>query len=227
MADFNKQILGKVSGALGGVTFRERNGKTYISTRPGSFTPGSDVKSVARRERFSLSIKLAKSINAVPLLNVLWAKDTPQGFQTYNYIMKTNYPAINPPNLTDLVKIVPSLGFNVSNPVVALGPNSIKVNIDAIGNSTGISAAEEPSFKLVSIVYLSNPSDASLSKGVFLTSVSDAKSTDLAAALEFNIALSDVETQMLALYQNRKGFFAVISLDAAGNAVHFSNTFVG
>ena len=227
MATFNKQILGKVQGALGEVTFRQRNGKTYLSTRPGSFIPGSDENSVARREKFSLSIKLASAINSVPLLKSIWDKNTPADVTTFNHIMRTNYAMIGSGDLSGLVKLIPSMGFNVANPVVTLGPLSVKVNLDAIGNSAGIDITSETAIKLISVLYLSNPSDSSLSKNEFVKFVSASKPIDLASALEFNIALSDVESQMYSIYQNRKSFFAVVTLDAAGNAVHYSNTFAG
>ncbi len=227
MAKINKQILGQVQGALGDVTFRQRNGKTYLSTRPGSFVPGSDDNSVARRGRFSLSIKLASSINSIPLLKSIWIQNTPAGTLTFNHIMRTNYAMVGSGDLSGLVRLTPLLGFNVGNPVAALGPLEIKVNLDAIGNSAGIDVVNETSLKLISIVYLSNPSDGTLKKNDFLTFVSDSKAVDLSAALEFNIGLSNVESQMLTIYQNRKGFFAVVTLDAAGNVVHYSNTFAG
>ena len=227
MATFNKQILGKVQGALGEVTFRQRNGKTYLSTRPGSFTPGSDENSVARREKFSLSIKLASAINSVPLLKSIWDKNTPADVTTFNHIMRTNYAMIGSGDLSGLVKLIPSMGFNAAHPIVTLGPSGIKVNLDALGSTTGIDIAAESEIKLVSLLYLSNPSDSSLSKNEFVKFVSDSKPIDLATALEFNIALSDVENQMYSIYQNRKGFFAVVTLDTAGNAIHYSNTFAG
>ncbi len=228
MARFNKQILGQVQGALGDVTFRKRNGKVFISTKPGSFTPGTDENSVARRAKFSVSIRLASAINSIPILKNIWEKNTPDGVSAFNHIMRTNYAMIGSGGLlSSLVRLTPLLGFNVNNPVAELGPTSIKVNLEAIGSTAGIDPAAETSLKLASVVYLTSPSDTSLSKNAFLTFVSSPKVTDLAAALEFNIALSDVESQMLSIYQNHKGFFAVVTLDAAGNAVHYSNTFAG
>ena len=228
MAKFNKQILGKVRGSLGDITFRQRNGKTFLSTRPDSFTPGADEKSVARRGKFSLSIKLASSINSVPELRSIWDKNKTAGALTFNHIMRTNYKIIGSGNdLSGLVKLTPSLGFNAANPVVTYSPSEVKVNLDALGNTTGIDILNEPSLKLVSVVYLSNPADTSLNKDSFLTFLSESKTTDLTAQLEFTYALNDVDSQMLASYQNHKGFFAVVTLNTAGNVVHYSNTFIG
>jgi hypothetical protein len=227
MASLNKEILGKVKGSLGDVTFRQRNGKTFVSARPSSFVPGTDENSKARREKFSMVIKLAQSIYSVRSLKEIWSEYAPQGASVFNYITQTNYPMMNADGLTSLVKLVPSLGFNVGNPVVTLGPEEVKVNLDALGNAAGIDAAGETSLMLISLVYLSGPSDASFAKSQFLTLASGSKATDLAAPLEFTIALSNVESQMLALYQIRKAYFTLLTLDAADRIVHYSNTFVG
>lgn len=227
MAKFKKEILGKVNGALGDITFRQRNGKTYLSTRPDSFIPGNDPASVARREKFSLSIKLAKNINKIHELKEAWDQDAPQGTTTFNHIMRSNYPMIDSNDLSGIIKLVPTLGFHVSNPAVTLGPDVIKVDLDAIGSTSGIIAASEPSLKLISIVYLSSPVDNLVGKNSFIKFISASQDVDLANALEFSFTLSDVETQMFAKYQNIKGFFVLVSLDADGNVVHYSNTFNG
>lgn len=228
MAKINKQILGQVHGALGEITFRSRNGKAYLATKPDSFTPGMDEKSVARRERFGLSIKLAKAIYSAKVLRSIWEQITPEGLSAYNQIMRTNYSLIGSGDLsTSLVRLTPMLGFNLGSPNVELGPLNLSVDLQAIGEASGIDVLNEPSLKLVSVIYLGNPTDTSLKKTEFITYVSEAKATDLTTALQFSNTLSDVEQQMLAIYQIRKGFFTVVSLDAEGNAVHYSNTFVG
>ncbi len=228
MAKLNKEILGKVKGSLGEITFRQHKGKSYLSTRPSSFTPGKDEASIARREKFRQSIKLAKSIYSIPELKQIWTADAAPEVLPFNHLMRTNYSMIGSGGiLTSIIRLAPSLGFNVNNPIVTLGPAEIKVNLDAIGNSSGIDVLNEPSLKLIAVVCLGNPSDGTLKKDEFLTFVSEPKVIDIATPIEFNTVLSDVENQMFAIYQNRKGFFAVVTLDAAGNVAHYSNTFAG
>ena len=50
MAKISKEILGKVRGSLGDITFRQRNGKSYLSTRPSSFMPGKDPGIYCQKE---------------------------------------------------------------------------------------------------------------------------------------------------------------------------------
>jgi len=227
MAKLNKAILGKVSGALGDITFRQRNGKNFLSTRPGSFVPGKDPASVARREKFALTIQLSRAINSISELKSVWSSVAAPGISGYNQMIRANYPMISATDISGLIKLAPSLGFNVTNPAVTLGPSEVTANTDAIGNLAGIDVASEPSIKLVSVVYLSNPVDDLVGAYTFLTFVSDVKDTDLTTALSFTFTLSDVETQWFARYQDKKGFFALLTLDATGKVVHYSNTFTG
>ena len=227
MAKLNKTILGKVSGSLGDITFRQLNGKNYLATRPGSFVPGKDPASVERREKFAFSIQLAKSINGISDLKSVWSAAAAPGISAFNQIMRTNYPMISANDISGPIRLTPSLGFNATNPAITLGPSEVTANIDAIGNLTGIDPAEEPSTKLASVVYLGNPTDELVGAYTFLSFVSDAKDTDLATALSFTFTLSDVETQLFAKYQDKKGFFVLLTLDATGKVVHYSNTFTG
>ena len=50
MARIKKTILGRISGAVGDVLFRQMHGNNYVGTRPNSFMPGKDENSI-----FSLS----------------------------------------------------------------------------------------------------------------------------------------------------------------------------
>lgn len=227
MAQINKTILGKVRGTIGDITFRLRDGKSILSARPASFMPGRDPASIARRQKFALAVKLSQAINSVSELKPLWTSEAARGSSAFNRIMHTNYPMTSATGLSGLPRLTPSLGFTVSNPVVTLGPTDIKVNTNAIGDLAGIDTSAEPSLKLVSIVYLSNPADGLVVPYTFLRFVSETRDTDLASVLEFTFPLGDVETRMFAKYENKRGLFVLLTLDTTGNVVHHSNTFTG
>ena len=94
MAELNKTVLGRLSGAVGDVVFRQRNGKNYVGTKPAPFMPGDDPASVARRERFAITGKLAKAINSIAIIKSLWKESTPSGLSPYLYMVQLNYPHI-------------------------------------------------------------------------------------------------------------------------------------
>lgn len=225
MAKLKKEILGKVSGSLGDLTFRQRNGQSYISTRPISFRPGNDQSSIDRRNKFKLSIKLSQAIYSLNELKYIWTKETSGNKLPFNYITQSNYPFAGNGVLTGIVKLVPSIGFNVSNPIVVYNQNNIVVNIDAIGVNSGVNPAVETKVKLLSVFNLSNPIDNSFDEYTFLNLVSAPQETDLEQVNSFTLNLSNIDSQFMGMYQNHKGYFVLITLDANNNIVHYSNTF--
>ena len=64
MATIKKTVLGRISGAVGDVVFKEKNGKNYVGVRASTFTPPSDAASIERRGKFLLSTELASAINS-------------------------------------------------------------------------------------------------------------------------------------------------------------------
>ena len=96
MARLNKQVLGRVSGAVGDIVFRERNGKNFIGLKPSRFMPGTDEASIARRARFALNAKLASTINNNDELKSIWFNKAPSGLSSHNFILRQNYPLVAP-----------------------------------------------------------------------------------------------------------------------------------
>ena len=227
MAQLKKTVLGKVSGAVGDVLFRQRNGKNIVGTRPSSFTPGSDPASVARRNRFGLSISFAKTMNSIPLLKSVWKSTTPAGLSPYNFMIKTNYVSIAPDNISGNAVLVPGFGFGVTPSAVSIDSSGIQADINPIGNSAGIDTAIEQSILLVSVIYMNNPVDNTVKQNGFLSFVSDSQTLSLSNPLSFQVSLSNQETQLFDKYQAHKGFFTLLTLNADGNAVQYSGTFTG
>ena len=64
MAQLNKNVLGSVKGTLGNITFKQRNGKNFLSLRPESYKASTDPLSLLRKSKFRLAAKIAKTINS-------------------------------------------------------------------------------------------------------------------------------------------------------------------
>ena len=155
MAKINKMILGKVSGSLGDITFRQRNGKNYLASRPGSFTPASDQVSIDRRAKFALSVRLASIINSIPQLKEVWASRTPNGSTPYNYIVKTNYKFLTPSDITENTLLTPGFGFGLQVSFITLTASNLQVNIEPVGTNAGIELSLEKNIQLLSLLAMS------------------------------------------------------------------------
>lgn len=72
MATLSKQVLGRISGSVGDITFRQKNGTNFVSARPNSFALPTDEDSVKRREKFAFACKLSASIISIASLKAFW-----------------------------------------------------------------------------------------------------------------------------------------------------------
>jgi hypothetical protein len=223
MAEIRKQVLGKISGALGDVVFRERNGKSYVGVRPASFIPGTDPASVSRRLKFLTAIKFSQAINSEPVLKALWNKVKPAEISAFNTITRANYPFVEGENINDLAKIVPGLGFGVTANASGLDPSLLTLDIDAIGLKTEIEPEDEINIQLVSVLFFSNPLDDSAGN-YYLTTISSASQhLDLENPLNFNASLLSEQTVYYNKFQDHKAFAVLVTLDSIGNPVHYSS----
>ncbi len=224
MAKLNKQILGRVSGALGDVVFREKNGQNFIALKPKSFMPGNDENSIARRAKFGLTIKIAQAINADPVLKNAWSLKMPAGFTSYNYIVQQNYPAVQPDDVTALLKLFPESGFMITHISHTFTAASLNIQIGTIGTDKGIDAAVEVNCSLSNILFLNNPVDNTVPENTVLLLNSGSIPLVLDQNLEFTMAVPHQLTMVWDKYQNQKLFSALQTLDAGGKHINNSIT---
>jgi hypothetical protein len=158
MANLNKSVLGKVSGALGDLVFRQTRSGNIIALRPKSFIPGTDQQSVNRRVKFGFSVKLASAMNKIPEIFQMWknwdSKETP-----FLNLVKTNYPYIDPAGTPGNYKLTPEEGFGTNSSLLTVSPVEIHAEFDPLGNNIGIDTEEEVNAKLICLIYLSDPVD--------------------------------------------------------------------
>jgi hypothetical protein len=225
MAKVNKMILGRISGTLGDITFRQRNGSNYIASRPSKFSTPQDEDAIARRSRFSLSVKLASTINSISQLKEIWELQIPADTTVYNYLVKQNYKSLTGDSVSANTYLVPGLGFGITPTTITLDAANIGIVTEAIGTRAGIDMVTEKKVQLVSVLCLSNPPDTNLDKTFLILLVSDAQALSIDSSLTFNLPLSNQETQLFNKYSLKKALFTIITLDADGHSVNYSNTF--
>jgi hypothetical protein len=225
MAKVNKMILGRISGTLGDITFRQRHGTNYIASRPSKFSTPQDEGAVARRSRFSLSVKLASIINSIPQLKEIWAPGVPAETTVYNFLVKLNYKVLSSDSVNANTSLVPGFGFGITPTTITLDAVNISVVTEAIGTRAGINTEVETKVELICVLCLSNPPDENLDKTFLIQLISEAQALALDTSLTFGIQLSSQQTQLFDKYGVKKALFTVVTLDAESHAVNYSNTF--
>jgi len=225
MATLTKSVLGKVSGALGDITFRQRRGRNFLATRPSNYTAPTDANSVGRRGRFAFSCKLAANIISIPSLKKVWGAKAVDGKSVYNSIIGTNYRFVSADSITDMTYLSPGIGFLVHPTHSEIKAEGVNLILDPIGSNADIDPDLEKSMKLTGIISLSGPIDNTTEEFALIPLASAEQQLGLDGSLTFSIAFSTQESQLFQKYRTSKAMFALMTIDANGNPVHYSSTF--
>jgi len=129
MARVTGGILGELSGKVGDVVFRKRNKKNFVSQRPETYNASSSPKAVSARAKFSVTVKFAKFINAIPVFSNLWKSNKIKGENCFSRLIKHNSNASASVHPTHFNKITPdgywlpltNLTYSIDRLTVTLG----------------------------------------------------------------------------------------------------------
>ncbi len=230
MANIQNELTGRASGKVGNLIYRITNGQTSLCSAPLKQKPATKPEVIARRNRFRTVLRLASSMNSITPLKILWKNTEVFGVKAtlsaFSRMIKKNYPYVSEFGLTDGVYMGPSFGFGITTTDVSLSDSAIDVSIDPIGNNEGINTAVEKFIALACILFVSDPVDTNLPVYDFYEGISSNVVLNLANPLSFSIAIEGDVQEMYNAYDTRKAFLILITTDALGNPVHFSQTFV-
>lgn len=90
MAIVKRSIIGELKGSLSGLVFRQRNGKVVAYSRPVKQKVSKSEASVNARNKFAITVALAKKINSDPLLSAIWKNSKLKATNAYQKIIKIN-----------------------------------------------------------------------------------------------------------------------------------------
>ena len=227
MGEVFKTVLGRISGRVGDVIFRQRAGKSYVASEPGAYPETADPVILARRKKFGTTIGFASAINSIADLQKLWVPYAPEGGSAFNQMVKTNYPYVGADVIGSQAMITPDLGFAISTTSLDLTETGLAAVLAALGTNTGIDDTVEMNIAMAAVVHLSDPVVEGDKPDEFLSLISASQMVDLVNPLTFNIALDSIETQLFNAYQTVKIFAALFTTDANGDPVRFSTTLAG
>lgn len=228
MANLKKQVLGRVSGTLGDMVFRERDGKNVVSLRPSSFNTPQDPASIARRGKFRMAVKLAASINSNPQLKTIWKPATPSGLSVINNLVKTNYVNASPDDINNTMLLVPSGGFGIAPVSVDKTADQIVIELQAIGTASGIDTGIEKKLRLLMILFLKSPVIVeNTAPYAFISLSSGILNTSLTVPLSFTALFMSNQTLLFNQYQESKVFFALVTLNEQEDLIRHSISLFG
>ena len=224
MAELKGNVLGKVTGTIGNLVGRVRSGKNYLASRPGSFMPGDDADSVARRERFKLSVQFAKSLIILDDLKSVWDNNAPSGISAYNFIVQSNYKYFENDLPSSSNIIVPPNGFNISTNQFQISQTALHVELLPLGDSAPFDPAVEKNLRLYSLFSLYDPLNPDLDAYGFIPLFSAKQSFQISSNLTFDISIPSYNQSLIAKCQNKKVFIALLTLDENDKPKRYSIT---
>ena len=230
MANISNELTGRASGKVGNLVYRITNGVTSLCSAPLKQKPATDPVVIARRNKFRTVLRLASSMNSIAPLKVLWKNTEVFGVKAtlsaFSRMIKKNYPYVSEFGLTDGVYMGPSFGFGITTTDVSLSDSAVEVAIDPIGNNEGIDTSVEKFIALACVLFVSDPTDTNLPVYDLYPGISSNVVLNLANPLSFSIVIEGDVQEMYNAYNTRKAFLILITTDAQGTPVHFSQTFV-
>ncbi len=224
MAKLKKQILGKVSGKLGDLVFRNRYSTNYLSMLPTSYSVPSDPDSIIRRQVFTFNAKLASVMNRKSELKYIFNIKKPSGSTTFNYIVRTIYPFTTFDNFTSQISITPFHTFNIQQNDFNLSRDYLIIVLNRIGNNTIINPNIESHVKIVAILSLSSPNNSNSDSYIIYSLSSDPQPLNLNDSITFRIDFPENLIFEFNNYNTKTVAYTLLTMNNENKIHNYSRT---
>jgi hypothetical protein len=154
---FVSGIFDTISGRVGDIVYRHKNGKTIAARRPTKRSTAPSLIEIAQQTRFGIMGKIAGTINSMEVLKYFWKGVTERNHSAYNKIFKENYRRLNIENLTGFILIVPMGGFNLTEGSLKLNESDIVIQCKELGKHSEFNLKKEKYVIVAGIIILKNP----------------------------------------------------------------------
>ena len=223
MARLKGSILGNLSGRLGNLSARTRNGQTYLGARPSSFNISNAPAVVEVRKKFSVSSQIAKVVGKVDDLKKIWDKVRSAGTSAYNTVIQQNFEYSDTQRPTAQNIITPG-GFNLGVTSALVGADTITIDLPALNTQANFTTADKDlSISMLLVGY--DPVDANDAYYKIMPFNYTESDYDPAQTLEAVVNLDQFSKSELARYNSKVLLVGAVTKDADGNIIKYSATF--
>jgi hypothetical protein len=216
------QCLGNISGKIGGVVFRVKDGKNIIARAPRPKKKSDDPLTISRQNKFAAVGKIVSAINSSPVLHEIWKRSSYRGKNVHNKIFKQIYNLINDNGVPGILALMPGHGLALNGFITPGIPDAI-VETEALGIQSGIEPEEEKSIMAAGIVVLSEPVDDSLPRLMAVRMTSEPRSLRVFFPQTFVVKPPEGESSKFRSYRKRDYCIHLITLDSKGSPVRYSD----
>lgn len=223
--ELNNILFKGISGKVGDLVFRQKNGKTIISRRPVR-SKNKSKAGIERENRFRLNSNISKCINKIEVYNEYWKREAKGKMSTYNAVMKANYPVVEAGRFNTEPMLTPnsmSLDFSESGICFDSGIITIELKNDLIGIVRDFKIEEY--IAVAGVICLYEPKRYELDECVFFDVNSNKEKYDKDGINVLSIELNEYEVQMINEYSQCMFYFGFVSLDKNGKVINEVSTF--
>ncbi len=222
MATLKNLVLGEVSGKIGHVVIKKRGNKYSIAHRPKNYRTPRDTRSVSIRNQFRTISNLARRINNIDLLKIIWRSEFPDGYTAYHKILTSNYHHFRYSDFAGSPVLTPKPGFPLTDPKVEMTEKEIIIKTSPILPDSGINFSLEKFIITASIFLIESPTDSGIVNYF-------SHRTGTKSPLETGVPLQLISkfNSPCALYSEGESIFkswsVLITLDDKNIPVHYSD----
>ena len=214
--------LGNLSGKIGNLVFRVRNGKTYVSKAPGKQKKMLSPERMQHAIKFGVTGKITGLINSISDLREIWQKHYKTKKSVTAKIFKSIYSQMDEKDFAKSGSLMPDHGFKIMGKVTT-GLNHILVETEALGDKSGVPEEKEKHIQAVGILVLRDPNNETVPETRMEAIVSwppeELNHTELQTFL-FQIS-REMEMEM-RIYRKREYHIHLITRDADGGVASYS-----
>ncbi len=202
MARVNKKIIGRLSGKVGDVVFRNKNGKTFATIHNGTNKISTSPACVNNRKRFTSANTFSKIINSFPDLNKIWRASSLPGYTGYNKIIKNNLPLFenNYPNIRNIIS---PPGFKIKVKDFSFSPSSFSVNFTT-------SKPFNKLFVINIIIFLFEPKNKKyFPSNIYISRTLDLSGIPKSVPSSFSLSFSSEDSRIISNYSKSIIYFSL------------------
>lgn len=220
MAEVIKSVIGKLSGTLGNMVFRNIGDKVVVYMRPHNQQISYSEESVKNRGKFGLTTLFAKNVRLLPGIEEVWESSNAPGRSTYTKLIKANSKFTTSERITLSNNITPiGNGINVNNYSLSCQRFDIEYSFDIQCNEKMI--APFNANLLIFLHDLKNPETGA--KYYFVRESIEMNDQSLTENKKTEFIFNEEIRKNIHLYNNAIIFFTVTKL--VNKAVYWTTNF--
>ncbi len=222
MAILNGNVIGNLSGRLGNLSARTVDGKTIMAARPSSFNVNYSPAVLEVRQKFSVTVGLAKSILSLDTLAAIWKQVKGSGISVFNTIFKSNftYSAVGK---TTVDNIITPGGFSLPVDTAAVALDKVTASILAL-NTESVFAPEEVNLSANAIVCFTDPTNPDDEPYQLIALNKEVAGFNFGQAYDLQLDFDVKQKLAAAKYTKSILYLSVATKTADGKVIQYSST---